>query len=1381
MDYNYIRLENQIKSLMNKNYSSNSGVSQIAQQLQSGNFQLYIDTVTKQFIFKYHSINNPIGIEPINNKIINVKYINDVDVSKLIGGISAGDGIDVEDIGNGIFKVSVKAGSFATPEELNKVNDRFNNYTTTEELENKYATKDEMKQVDDRFDDYTTTTDIQATYVTIDEKNQLVANVEAMFATKDEVKEVVSRFNDYTSTTDLEATYATKDEVKEVDERFNDYTSTTDLEATYLKKDDYLPTDIQFTQDNGYPYFTVKNSHISIINNHSFSQSEGMSESFDNHTYNILMINMPDDIKNKILINSKPNGNINVFKIILRKNIIYDSQGNLIKEFICYINNLSIFSPVITLNVNSSKIGIANIEHLNVSLTKEPSSRDEVNSSNTFFIAFDTGFDFNPYTLYMNGELSIMYLLSQDALVSLKPVIRCDVIEAKNALTLHETDVYYMYKPSIITEETLEYSYKTVDTSTSTTITKTDLIDCFKMIYKLPPAEEYEIPQQLNFKFIEYCFGNEWSLIWNGDEWLGENVKGRSNGVIKCSNLYMRVDKKYNDYGMSGCWVRCKHDEWNAKFLDNGTSTENYMKNLFSSGLAKTNLLMKDDTLENGRIHRIEIDIYKNIDPYSDNGYDYLPLYLRIDNHNKNEVNSLLNRVDKICLDMTINNTLNRLTFRHDTLHEDQQFGYLIDLIPELDSVEKVNIYWGTRINITNTTNTNSRDIVLYLRKDYTDPIDEVNYDPTTNAFDYIIKQQFYEITPNPNGASTLYTDYNITSSKIITADNITTMRSDLNMVANTVDVVSYDLRDVKSNVETLNSEMAEQMSKTKYLEKEVDKIDMKANIGIALGAAGCVLGATGIGVAGKSLAFSKDAIGQVKQLSGTVANIERDLYGVGEGYVNSYGEKILDDISSGTGKILGDGSNLPRLMTTRSITTDLQPILVWCDEEYKEFNKIPHTEDIDDPDQLAMTLTATLDVCNRFRSSLKPTFKHIVNRINEMTEEIESFDTTEQVNDKLKEYVSKDDLTRMDVIDVVCSSSTRFIRLTAEDTITNGELRVKIFIAGKDPQTVSISYVDGKVEKYKGIDNETEAFRNIYLNSITVNDNITVIEKTESIQIAGAVIESNTCIREMRYTVNDIAYVQDIEALDRKINTLAEQSHANDVSMISLQETFPTVDEVNEVLSNYVQIKDMPPVVDTLISSKCDEMKTKIATLEEENATLKAQIEAISSQLNQLMNDVYTKNESDEKYLNKNNVINELNYSRTDIETLGELNTSFTFTNIEAGDLKDGFVFSFYNTSITTEPPPIISHKYLFEYEMNEQYYVYISEDKSIRLFIYILPRTDNMNHFIYLRDINNGYTQISKYVKYEWYLESGYKFDSSYVYCKEIVDAILSPSLQE
>ena len=37
--------------------------------------------------------------------------------------------------------------------------------------------------------------------------------------------------------------------------------------------------------------------------------------------------------------------------------------------------------------------------------------------------------------------------------------------------------------------------------------------------------------------------------------------------------------------------------------------------------------------------------------------------------------------------------------------------------------------------------------------------------------------------------------------------------------------------------------------------------------------------------------------------------------------------------------------------------------------------------------------------------------------------------------------------------------------------------------------------------------------------------------------------------------------------------------------------------------------------------------------------------------------------------------------------------------------------------------------------------------------------------------------YTQIvqpiTQYVKYEWYFESGFKYNSSNVYCKEIVDA--------
>ena len=207
MDYNYIRLENQIKALMNKNYTSSSGVSQIAQQLQLGNFQLYIDTVNKQFTFKYNSLNNPIGIDPINNKIVNVKYINDVDISKLIGGLTAGDGIVVEDTGNGICKISVAEWMFATNEEIKKIEDKFDNYSLTTDIQKTYATKDELKTVDDKFDSYSLTTDIQKTY-----------------ATKEVVETLENRFDEYPTFDDLTA----------INDKFYDYTTTKDLKVVYI-------------------------------------------------------------------------------------------------------------------------------------------------------------------------------------------------------------------------------------------------------------------------------------------------------------------------------------------------------------------------------------------------------------------------------------------------------------------------------------------------------------------------------------------------------------------------------------------------------------------------------------------------------------------------------------------------------------------------------------------------------------------------------------------------------------------------------------------------------------------------------------------------------------------------------------------------------------------------------------------------------------------------------------------------------------------------------------------------------------------------------------------------------------------------------------------
>ena len=73
--------------------------------------------------------------------------------------------------------------------------------------------------------------------------------------------------------------------------------------------------------------------------------------------------------------------------------------------------------------------------------------------------------------------------------------------------------------------------------------------ECYEMVFKIP--DDYAIPNNLNFRFKEYCFGNRWSLEWNGRKLFGENVQGRR------SSIFMRkinMKKQKDAYGASGCF-----------------------------------------------------------------------------------------------------------------------------------------------------------------------------------------------------------------------------------------------------------------------------------------------------------------------------------------------------------------------------------------------------------------------------------------------------------------------------------------------------------------------------------------------------------------------------------------------------------------------------------------------------------------------------------------------------------------------------------------------------------------------------------------------------------------------------------------------------------
>ena len=70
-----------------------------------------------------------------------------------------------------------------------------------------------------------------------------------------------------------------------------------------------------------------------------------------------------------------------------------------------------------------------------------------------------------------------MYLLNQNTIESTIPEIKCDIITAKNALNLHESNIAYVYKPSFINESDDNYS----------------------MTFNIP--DDYSLPTGMEFSF----------------------------------------------------------------------------------------------------------------------------------------------------------------------------------------------------------------------------------------------------------------------------------------------------------------------------------------------------------------------------------------------------------------------------------------------------------------------------------------------------------------------------------------------------------------------------------------------------------------------------------------------------------------------------------------------------------------------------------------------------------------------------------------------------------------------------------------------------------------------------------------------------------------
>ena len=160
---------------------------------------------------------------------------------------------------------------------------------------------------------------------------------------------------------------------------------------------------------------------------------------------------------------------------------------------------------------------------------------------------FQVNMPYDPYKLYLNGDLSIVNLLSTNALKAVEPTIQCDIIESKNSMQLHQSDSLYLYKPTLITSE------------------KVDEIEYYKMVYEIP--SQFKIPYGVDFQFTDYCFNNYWHLRFAGNTWIGENCKGHLSCKVLNKLNKRNENNLHNSNRAHACYVMIANNTWNNECI----------------------------------------------------------------------------------------------------------------------------------------------------------------------------------------------------------------------------------------------------------------------------------------------------------------------------------------------------------------------------------------------------------------------------------------------------------------------------------------------------------------------------------------------------------------------------------------------------------------------------------------------------------------------------------------------------------------------------------------------------------------------------------------------------------------------------------------------
>ena len=517
-----------------------------------------------------------------------------------------------------------------------------------------------------------------------------------------------------------------------------------------------------FMTIDGFPSVDISFSRLSF-----YSPSD-----VDDNPLTSMTITLEQDIRNKL---SSYVNRLDVFKIeVFRDLNLYDSDGYLVKNLIISYENNNWCCPCISLQkVDEGTLGAIHkvtIDYEHIPLTSDPYVKLHKNINDI-------------KVLILNGSLVLSYLLSRDSLQSDTPVVSCDIIEAKNAFTLRETNQLYLYEPTKIDEYVKGNN------------------EYWRQTYSI--KEEQELIDGQIFEFIDYFLGFNYALMWSATEnkWKGFN----------CANVVKgNVERMYNEY-IDEMYIAVQRNEINLRFLQEYDFDDgNIVTQLIDKGCL-TYFLRTED----GVNHAINPYFYPEKDSsFEESGIKYDKS--RLIKVRDTEIEDIVplddyNQKCQFVFVVTLGTTTTELIW--DVVFENSAYYMNVNAIKNL--VIKFN--FNVMEEIPNTTG-NTKDIELFNRKGMESVDPDYPGSGSINPFQLINTKKYYKVKPVPESCSTLYTDYNICSSKVITADNITTMAADLNYVQN----FTYDL---ETEIELVDKKVTTALIEIDKIESQIDSL----------------------------------------------------------------------------------------------------------------------------------------------------------------------------------------------------------------------------------------------------------------------------------------------------------------------------------------------------------------------------------------------------------------------------------------------------------------------------------------------------------------------------------------------------------------------------